>query len=88
MTSLCENLGAVHEEGIKEYGSDNDNRLTGLHETQKITEFSYGISDRGASIRIPIYTIEHNWNGYLEDRRPASNADPYRIISHIVGTLS
>ena len=88
MTSLCEKLGAVHEEGIKEYGSDNDKRLTGLHETQKITEFSYGISDRGASIRIPIYTIEHNWNGYLEDRRPASNADPYRIISHIVGTLS
>ena len=56
--------------------------------TQKITEFSYGVSDRGASIRIPIYTVEHNWNGYLEDRRPASNADPYKIISHIVGTLT
>jgi len=44
--------------------------------------------NRGASIRIPIYTVEHNWNGYLEDRRPASNADPYKIISHIVGTLT
>ena len=41
-----------------------------------------------ASIRIPIYTVEHNWNGYLEDRRPASNADPYKIIAHIVGTLT
>ena len=61
--------------------------MTGLHETQKIDEFSYGVSDRGASIRIPIYTVEHNWNGYLEDRRPASNADPYKIITHIVGSL-
>ena len=87
-TSMCEKLGAVHEEGISLYGSDNDMRLTGLHETQSIDQFSYGISDRGASIRIPIYTVEHNWNGYLEDRRPASNADPYKIIAHIVGTLT
>ena len=63
-------------------------RLTGKHETQSINQFSYGVSDRGASIRIPIYTVEHNLNGYLEDRRPASNADPYNIITHIVGTLT
>ena len=88
MNSICEKLGAAHPEGIQEYGSDNDKRLTGLHETQKITEFSYAKFDRGASIRIPIFTIEHGWNGYLEDRRPASNADPYRIIAHIVGTLT
>ena len=88
MNSICEKLGAAHPEGIQEYGSDNDKRLTGLHETQKITEFSYAKFDRGASIRIPIFTIEHSWNGYLEDRRPASNADPYRIIAHIVGTLT
>ena len=87
MNELCEKLGARHEEAIKEYGSDNDMRLTGLHETQNINDFSYGISDRGASIRIPIYTVEHDWNGYLEDRRPASNADPYRIMAHIVETL-
>ena len=85
--SICEKLGKVHKEGIESYGSDNDMRLTGLHETQSIDQFTYGVSDRGASIRIPIYTVEHNWNGYLEDRRPASNADPYRIISHIVSTL-
>ena len=86
--SMCEKLGAVHNEGIALYGSDNDMRLTGLHETQSIDQFSYGVSDRGASIRIPIYTVEHNWNGYLEDRRPASNADPYKIIAHLVGTLN
>ena len=85
--SMCEKLGTVHQDAISNYGSDNDQRLTGLHETQKITEFSYGVSDRGASIRIPIYTVEHNWNGYLEDRRPASNADPYKIINHIISTL-
>jgi len=88
MNDMCEKLGAAHQEGIKNYGSDNDMRLTGKHETQSIETFSYGVSDRGASIRIPIYTVENNWNGYLEDRRPASNADPYRIITHIVGTLS
>jgi glutamine synthetase len=87
-TSLCDKLGTVHEDAIKSYGSDNDMRLTGLHETQSIDKFSYGVSDRGASIRIPIYTVENNWNGYLEDRRPASNADPYRILTHIVGTLT
>ena len=85
--SLCDKLGEVHKDGIDAYGSDNDMRLTGLHETQSIDQFSYGVSDRGASIRIPIYTVENNWNGYLEDRRPASNADPYRIVQHIVGTL-
>ena len=87
-SSMCDKLGAVHEEGIAAYGSDNDMRLTGLHETQSIDTFSYGVSDRGASIRIPVYTVEHDWNGYLEDRRPASNADPYKILAHIVGTLS
>ena len=81
-------LYKIAEDAIDAYGSDNDKRLTGLHETQSIDKFSYGISDRGASIRIPIHTVEHNWNGYLEDRRPASNADPYRIINHIVDTLS
>ena len=87
MIDICQKLGMRHELAITEYGSDNDMRLTGLHETQNIDTFSYGVSDRGASIRIPIYTVEHDWNGYLEDRRPASNADPYRIMAHIVETM-
>jgi len=85
--SICNKLGEVHKEGIESYGSDNNMRLTGLHETQSIDKFSFGVSDRGASIRIPIYTVENNWNGYLEDRRPASNADPYKIVYHLVSTL-
>ena len=85
---FCKKLGKDHKKGIAAYGSDNDKRLTGKHETQEISKFSYGISDRGASIRIPIYTLQNKWKGYLEDRRPSSNADPYRIIEHIVKTLS
>ena len=50
-----------------------DRRLTGLHETASITDFSYGISDRGASIRIPVLTVDNGWKGYLEDRRPAES---------------
>ena len=75
------------EEHIEVYGAYNDQRLTGLHETAAITDFSYGISDRGASIRIPIITVEQGWKGWLEDRRPASNADPYKIAARIVKTV-
>ena len=85
--SMCKVLGSEHKEAIKVYGSDNEKRLTGKHETQSIKKFSYGELDRGASIRIPIPTIQNNWVGYLEDRRPASNADPYMVMRHLVGTL-
>jgi len=61
--------------------------LTGVHETASFEKFSYGVSDRIASIRIPIYTVEHGWKGYLEDRRPASNADPYRVTARIIETV-
>ena len=44
------------------------------------------MSDRGASIRIPISTAK-DWKGYLEDRRPASNADPYLITNLITKVL-
>jgi len=87
LEAICEKLGKVHKNAIKEYGSDNAKRLIGKYETQSIKKFSYGVSDRGASIRIPVFTINNNWNGYLEDRRPAANADPYRVIRHIVETL-
>jgi glutamine synthetase len=67
---------------IENYGSDNHLRLTGKFETQSIDKFSWGVSDRGASIRIPRDTAK-NWKGYVEDRRPGSNADPYKIIKEI-----
>jgi glutamine synthetase len=75
-----------HIEHIENYGSDNNLRLTGKHETQSIDKFSWGISDRGASIRVPLSTSKE-WKGYVEDRRPASNADPYRIIKVISESL-
>jgi glutamine synthetase len=84
--AYCKRLQSKHEDAIKVYGSDNTKRLTGKHETQSIKKFNFGISDRGASIRIPVVTAK-DWVGYLEDRRPASNADPYRVMAHIVGVL-
>ena len=52
-----------------------------------IDKFSYGVSDRGASIRIPIGTVESGYKGWLEDRRPASNADPYKVAAAIIDTV-
>ena len=69
------------------YGASNHLRLTGLHETQSIDKFSYAISDRGASIRIPVGTVNNGWKGYLEDRRPASDADPYKVAAAIIRTV-
>ncbi len=85
--AICEAMGKKHKEHIEVYGSDNHQRLTGLHETQSIEKFSYGVSDRGSSIRIPIGAVENGWKGYLEDRRPASNADPYQIAERIIATV-
>ena len=86
--AVCEAFRPVAKEHIDVYGAHNDQRLTGLHETASIHDFSYGISDRGASIRIPIITVESGWKGYLEDRRPASNGDPYKIASKIIKTVN
>ena len=85
--TICEAFAPLIEEHIEVYGADNDQRLTGAHETQSIDKFSYGVSDRGASIRIPIATVENGWKGWLEDRRPASNGDPYKIAARIVKTV-
>ena len=86
---ICKKFGDKKriKEAIAVYGADNEKRLTGLHETQSINKFSYGVSDRGASIRIPIATVENNWKGWLEDRRPASNADPYKVAASIIRTV-
>jgi len=85
-TKVCEEFGKNIERHMSVYGAYNDQRLTGLHETQSIDQFSYGVSDRGASIRIPIGTVEDGWKGRLEDRRTASNADPYKVAAANVKT--
>ena len=85
--AICEAFRSVVKEHIAVYGADNDQRLTGKHETASIHDFSYGVSDRGASIRIPIGTVESGWKGWLEDRRPASSADPYKVAARIIKTV-
>jgi len=82
----CKKMEAKHAEHIKVYGAGNEARLTGRHETCSINEFRYGVSDRGASIRIPIFTVKYN-KGYLEDRRPAANIDPYKVTARIIETV-
>merc|ERR1711966_192621 len=81
----CEKMGKKHQEHVDLYGEGNDRRLTGAHETAPITEFSYGVANRGCSIRIPRTTEEFSC-GYFEDRRPASNMDPYVVTGKIVDT--
>ena len=83
----CEKLSKNPQEHIDVYGQDNDKRLTGEHETCSIEEFRYGVSDRGASIRIP-WQVERDGKGYLEDRRPSSNCDPYVVSQKLMETIS
>ncbi len=85
--AICEAFRPVIAEHIAVYGADNDKRLTGKHETASIHDYSYGVSDRGASIRIPLYTVQKGWKGYLEDRRPNSAADPYKVAARIIKTV-
>ena len=80
-----EKLGKKHKEHIQVYGEGNDERLTGLHETASIEDFSYGVGNRGASIRIPT-NCHKDGKGYFEDRRPASNIDPYLVTGKLIET--
>ena len=75
-------------EHIAVYGPDNHLRLTGLHETQSIDKFNYGIANRGASVRVPHSFVNNGYKGYLEDRRPNSQGDPYKIASRILQTIA
>tara|TARA_Y100000034_G_scaffold67331_1_gene81210 strand:- start:51 stop:1148 length:1098 start_codon:yes stop_codon:yes gene_type:complete len=83
---VCEELEKRHYKDILNYGIGNGKRLTGNHETQSIDKFTWGRSDRGASIRIPPSTSAED-KGYLEDRRPSANMDPYRAVACLVDAL-
>jgi glutamine synthetase len=85
INEACEKLRGKHREHIAIYGDGNEMRLTGKHETCSINEFRYGEGDRGASIRIPLYTVQHGY-GYMEDRRPAANLDPYQVCAKLIET--
>eukprot|EP00092_Neocalanus_flemingeri_P026114 GFUD01028301.1.p1 GENE.GFUD01028301.1~~GFUD01028301.1.p1 ORF type:complete len:391 (-),score=76.51 GFUD01028301.1:109-1197(-) len=87
--AAIEKLSKNHDCHIKAYdpneGKDNERRLTGAHETSSILDFSSGVANRGASIRIPREVSAQGY-GYLEDRRPSSNCDPYSVTMVIVKT--
>lgn len=86
MIYAAEKMGLVAREHVDLYGPDNDLRLTGKHETCDMNTWRYGVADRGASIRIP-RTSYHAGCGYLEDRRPASNMDPYVVTAKVAETI-
>jgi glutamine synthetase len=81
----CEALGKNAAEHVANYGSEIEHRLTGLHETAPWNEFNYAVSDRGASVRIP-WQVEIDKKGYIEDRRPNANMDPYVVTRLITDT--
>ncbi len=78
-------LSDKHNEHMEVYGTGNELRMTGLHETSRYDEFSYGVANRGSSVRIPNKTKQQQ-KGYFEDRRPSSNMDPYQVTSKIFET--
>ena len=84
--AAAEALKANHEEHIVNYGHRIEERLTGLHETCSYREFRYGVSDRGASVRIP-WQVHRDGKGYIEDRRPNANCDPYKVTGLILNTV-
>jgi glutamine synthetase len=79
-------LSTRHAEHIAVYGHGIEDRLTGAHETCSIHEFKSGVADRGCSIRIPRHVAAIGF-GYLEDRRPGANADPYEVAARILETV-
>lgn len=83
---VCAKLGAKHKLHLSVYGEGNEKRLTGHHETSSMHKFSYGIGNRACSVRIPTSTGADNGKGYIEDRRPASNMDPYIVTAMIADT--
>jgi glutamine synthetase len=79
-------MAKTHEQHIEVYGHGLEKRLTGQHETCDIYTFRTGERDRGASIRIPDSTAKNRY-GYIEDRRPGANCNPYQVATQIVRTL-
>jgi len=79
-------LERSHKDSLELYGADNRMRLTGKHETSSFESFSWGDGNRGGSLRIPVCT-KLEGKGYLEDRRPAANLDPYLVASSIVDVV-
>ena len=79
-------LEQKHYEHIQVYGDGNNRRLTGMHETCPMNRFHWGVSDRGASVRVP-WQVAKDGKGYFEDRRPSANCDPYIVCHKLIETI-
>ena len=86
INNACKKLALTHNSHMEVYGKNNEQRLTGLHETSSINDYSWGISNRGKSIRIPLH-VANNKCGYFEDRRPAANLNPYLVCEKICSSV-
>jgi len=86
INEMMEKFSAKHKLHISLYGEGNDKRLTGHHETSSCDKFSFGCGNRAASFRIPTSVMHANGKGYIEDRRPSSNIDPYVVCAAIFDT--
>lgn len=84
--SGCEKLSRTHQLHMEVYGKYNDERMSGLHETSSMDKFTWAVSNRGCSVRIPLNVVNDGC-GYLEDRRPGANADPYLVCEKICSTI-
>ena len=84
--AACKALGTKVMEHVSNYGHDIESRLTGKHETAPYNKFTYGVSNRGASVRIP-WQVARDKKGYAEDRRPNANVDPYVVTRLILETV-
>ena len=83
--TACKALAKNIEKHVLHYGHDIQSRLTGKHETAPWNKFNYGVSDRGASVRIP-WQVNLDGMGYMEDRRPNANCDPYTVTRLLMET--
>ncbi len=84
--AACRLIGAKRQEHLDQYGHGYEERLTGHHETCSYREFRFGVADRTSSIRIP-RQVAQDGHGYLEDRRPNANADPYSVAARLLKTV-
>ena len=74
-----------HDYHMQHYGKDNEQRMTGEHETSSYKKFTFDVANRGCSVRVGNETVK-NEKGYFEDRRPSSNCDPYLVTGLIFKT--
>jgi glutamine synthetase len=85
VVQAAEALAKNADDHVAAYGHGIEERLTGHHETAHYSEFTYGVSDRGASVRIP-WQVAAEGKGYIEDRRPNANMDPYVVTQMLIST--